>query len=124
MPRKLRPSELKERIAPQNFSRGLASVVTTMVPGRNGLAEGAFSMHAILAVPEEECNWVRSQVTRSYILVLGVWLIFAWRNYGHGSRALVLLISRAFHKCFAGLPDWVPEGLFCWPDGALVGHFA
>src|SRR5262249_55385490 len=37
MPRRLSPSALSAKIAPQNFSRGLARVATTIVPGRKGL---------------------------------------------------------------------------------------
>ena len=56
MPRKLSPSALSERIAPQNFSRGLASVVTTMVPGWNGLPDSALSMKELSPCFPMECN--------------------------------------------------------------------
>src|SRR5215472_6650416 len=63
MPRKLKPSALNARIAPQNFSRGFESVTTTIVPGLNGLAPSdtgrrasRLGMPEILAAMKAECN--------------------------------------------------------------------
>lgn len=45
-------------------------------------------------------------------------------EYGRGSRDSLLLAWRTFHKCLAGLPDWVPEGLFCLLKPAVGAPFA
>jgi len=100
MPRRLSPSALKDRMAPQNFSRGLASVVTTMVPGWNGWAAGAFSMDAIVAVVGAECNWGRRGSVISHQLSP------VRINYGCGSSQGLLLAwarSKSVHSWPAGL---------------------
>ena len=78
IPRKLNPSALKARIDPQNFSRGLANVTTTIVPGWKGFsvpgtdgAEGArFCMFVILNRPLTDCNF---RVPAKLGVQYGVW---------------------------------------------------